>query len=274
MSLRRWLLACLFALLPLAGWSAGPLALPALSGRVVDTTATLSAVERSALNERLARLETEKGAQLVVLIVPTTQPESIEQYGIRLAEAWKIGRRGVNDGVIVIVARDDRAMRIEVGYGLEGAIPDAIARRIIDEQMAPRFRQGDFAGGLNAAVDALGRLIGGEALPPPAAKPGDKGSSFDSDTLLFVAIFVASIARAIFGLLGSLAVSLLAGWLAWLTFGSLGAGLIAIVITFLASFLRVGRGGNWRGGGGGFSGAGGFSGGGGSFGGGGASGRW
>jgi uncharacterized protein len=271
LSLRRWLLACLFALLPLAGWSAGPLALPALSGRVVDTTATLSAVERSALNERLAQLETEKGAQVVVLIVPTTQPESIEQYGIRLAEAWKIGRRGVNDGVIVIVARDDRAMRIEVGYGLEGAIPDAIARRIIDEQMAPRFRQGDFAGGLNAAVDALSRLIGGEALPPPAAKPGDKGSSFDSDTLLFVAIFLASIARAIFGLLGSLAVSLLAGWLAWMSFGSLLAGLIAALLTFFASFLRPGRGGgSWRGGGGG----GGFSGGGGSFGGGGASGRW
>lgn len=273
MRLRRWFLACLFALLPLVAWSAGPLALPALSGRVVDTTATLNAAERGALNERLARLESDKGTQVVILIVPTTQPESIEQYGIRLAEAWKIGRRGVSDGVIVIVARDDRAMRIEVGYGLEGAIPDAIARRIIDEQMAPRFRQGDFAGGLSAAVDALGRLIGGEALPPPAAKPGKQGSAFDHNTLLFVAIFVASIARAIFGLLGSLAVSLLAGWLAWLTFGSLGAGLIAIVVTFLASFLRVGRGGNWRGGGGGFSG-GGFSGGGGSFGGGGASGRW
>lgn len=270
MSLRRWLLACLFALLPLAGWSASPLALPALSGRVVDTTATLDATARSALNERLARLESDKGAQVVILIVPTTQPERIEQYGIRLAEAWKIGRRGVSDGVIVIVARDDRAMRIEVGYGLEGAIPDAIARRIIDEQMAPRFRQGDFAGGLNAAVDALGRLIGGEALPPPVTKHDKGDSGFDSNTLLFVAIFVASIARAIFGLLGSLAVSLLAGWLAWISFGSLLAGLIAALLTFFASFLRPGRGGStWRGGGGG-----GFSGGGGSFGGGGASGRW
>ena len=245
---------------------AAPVALPALSDRVVDLSATLSPAEQADLVGRLAALERERGAQVAILLLPTTQPESIEQFGIRLAEHWKIGRRGVDDGVIVIVAKDDRRMRIEVGYGLEGTIPDAIARRIIDEEMAPRFRQGDFAGGLRSTVDRLARLIGGEALPPPAAAKPAAASSFDSDTLLFIAIFVASVARALFGIAGSLA---------WLSFGTLAAAAIAALITFVASFLRSG-GGSWHGGGGGGGGSrgGGFSGGGGSFGGGGASGRW
>lgn len=252
---------------------AAPVALPVLSDRVVDLSATLSPAEQADLVGRLAALERERGAQVAILLLPTTQPESIEQFGIRLAEHWKIGRRGVDDGVIVIVAKDDRRMRIEVGYGLEGTIPDAIARRIIDEEMAPRFRQGDFAGGLRSTVDRLARLIGGEALPPPAAAKPAAASSFDSDTLLFIAIFVASVARALFGIAGSLAVAALAGWLAWLSFGTLAAAAIAALITFVASFLRSG-GGSWHGGGGGGSRGGGFSGGSGSFGGGGASGRW
>ncbi|WP_028995345.1 TPM domain-containing protein [Azonexus hydrophilus] len=270
----RWLLLCLFALLPITGWSSGPLALPALSDRVVDLTGTLSAGDRAGLVERLTRLEQEKGAQIAVLLLPTTAPESIEQFGIRLAESWKIGRQGVDDGVIVIVAKDDRRMRIEVGYGLEGAIPDAIAKRIVDEQMAPRFRDGDFAGGLSAAVDTLVRVIDGENLPPPKEKKPES-AGFDTDSLLFIAIFVASVARALFGLVGALGISLLAGALAWFSFGSLSAAVIAALITFFASFMRAGKGG-WHSGGGGGSrgGGGGFSGGGGGFGGGGASGRW
>ena len=269
----RWLFACFLALLPLAGWSADPVALPALVERVVDSTGTLGAEDKAGLVARLSELEQAKGAQIAIVMLPTTQPESIEQFGIRLAEAWKIGRKGVDDGIIVIVAKDDRQMRIEVGYGLEGAIPDAIAKRIIDEQMVPRFREGDFAGGLRSTVELLAKAIDGEPLPAPKTKTDD--SAYDSDTLLFVAIFVASIARALFGIAGSLAVSALAGWLAWMSFGSVIAALIAAAITFGASFLRSGGGGGgWHSGGGGRSGGGGFSGGGGSFGGGGASGRW
>lgn len=268
----RWLFACFLALLPLAGWSADPVTLPALVERVVDSTGTLSADEQAGLVARLSELEQAKGAQIAIVMLPTTQPESIEQFGIRLAEAWKIGRKGVDDGVIVIVAKDDRQMRIEVGYGLEGAIPDAIAKRIIDEQMAPSFREGDFAGGLRSTVESLVKAIDGEPLPAPKDQPDDSGGA--SDTLLFVAIFVASIARALFGVAGSLAVSALAGWLAWMSFGSVIAALIAAAVTFGASFLRSGGGGGWHSGGGGRGGGGGFSGGGGSFGGGGASGRW
>jgi uncharacterized protein len=269
----RWLFACLLALLPLAGWAADPVALPTLVDRVVDNTGTLSANDKASLVARLSELEQAKGTQIAIVVLPTTQPESIEQFGIRLAEAWKIGRKGVDDGVIVIVAKDDRSMRIEVGYGLEGAIPDAIAKRIIDEQMAPRFRQGDFAGGIGAAVDTLIRLINGESLPPPKEKKSD-GGGFDTDSLLFIAIFVASVARALFGIVGALGISLLAGALAWFSFGSLGAAVIAALVTFVASLLRAGNGGWHSGGGGSRGGGGGFSGGGGGFGGGGASGRW
>ncbi|WP_306605347.1 YgcG family protein [Azonexus sp.] len=272
-------LAFCLAILPFASLAATatPMPLPELSARVTDLTGTLSAEEKSALTASLAGLEQEKGAQIAILLLPTTQPESIEQFGIRLAETWKIGRKGVDDGVIVIVAKDDRRMRIEVGYGLEGAIPDAVAKRIIEEHMVPHFRDGDFAGGLRSTVEILAKVIGGEALPPPVTRQPNSEASFDTDSLLFIAIFVASIARALFGIAGSLAVSLLAGWLAWMSFGSLIAALIAAVLTFGASFLRSGSGGGWHSGGGrsgGSSGGGGFSGGGGSFGGGGASGRW
>lgn len=278
--MRRWLFALCFALLPLAGWSAGEIALPALSQRVTDLTGTLTAAQQGELEASLAALEKDKGAQVAILLLPTTQPESIEQFGIRLAEAWKLGRSKVDDGVIIIVAKDDRRMRIEVGYGLEGAIPDAIAKRIVAEQMAPRFREGDLAGGLRLAVAALAKVIRGEPLPAPtAAGPPDSESSDRLSLLLFV-LFVASTARALFGLPGSLAVSGLAGWLAWNLFASLGLAGILALLGFALSFIRLGRGGwssNGRGFPGGFGGGssgGGFSGGGGSFGGGGASGRW
>lgn len=279
----RWLVTLCFALLPLLGWSASEVALPALTERVTDLTATLSAEDRASLTASLEALEKDKGAQVVIVLLPTTQPESIEQFGIRLAEAWKIGRKGVDDGVIVIVAKNDRRMRIEVGYGLEGAIPDAIAKRIVAEQMAPRFREGDFAGGLRATVATLDKVIRGEPLPAPVAQtaPSD-GDPADALTFLLIVFFMAGVIRSMFGLLGSLAVSGVAGWLAWTIFASLGLAGGAALLAFVLSFIRLGRGGWSSGGGGGFSGGfgggssggGGFSGGGGGFGGGGASGNW
>ena len=279
----RWLAALCFALLPLLGWSANEVALPPLTERVTDLTGTLSTADRASLTASLTALEKEKGAQITIVMLPTTQPETIEQFGIRLAEAWKIGRKGVDDGVIVIVAKNDRKMRIEVGYGLEGAIPDAIAKRIVAEQMAPRFREGDFAGGLRATVATLDKVIRGEALPAPVAPAAQSGTD-PGDALMFllIVLFMGGVIRSMFGLLGSVAVSGVAGWLAWSVFASLGIAGIAALLAFALSFIRLGRGGWSSGGGGGFpggfgggsSGGGGFSGGGGGFGGGGASGNW
>ncbi|NTV71817.1 MAG: YgcG family protein [Azonexaceae bacterium] len=279
----RWLAALCFALLPLLGWSANEVALPALTERVTDLTGTLSAEDKAGLTASLAALEKDKGAQIVIVLLPTTQPESIEQFGIRLAEKWKIGRKGVDDGVIVIVAKNDRRMRIEVGYGLEGAIPDAIAKRIVAEQMAPRFREGDFAGGLRATVATLDKVIRGEPLPAPVVHTAASGTDTgDALTFLLIVFFMAGVIRSMFGLLGSLAVSGIAGWLAWTIFASLGLAGGAALVAFVLSFIRLGRGGWSSGGRGGFpggfgggsSGGGGFSGGGGGFGGGGASGNW
>ncbi|MBU1364788.1 MAG: TPM domain-containing protein [Gammaproteobacteria bacterium] len=285
----RWLVALCFALLPLLGWSASEVALPALTERVTDLTGTLSAEDKAGLTTSLAALEKDKGAQIAIVLLPTTQPESIEQFGIRLAEAWKIGRKGVDDGVIVIVAKNDRKMRIEVGYGLEGAIPDAIAKRIVAEQMAPRFRQGDFAGGLQSTVASLDKLIRGEPLPAPVVQTAPSGADTgDAFTFLLIVFFMAGVIRSMFGLLGSLAVSGAAGWLAWTLFASLGLAGGAALLAFVLSFIRLGRGGWTSGGSGGFpggfgggsggggfsGGSGGFSGGGGGFGGGGASGDW
>jgi len=278
----RWLAALCFALPPLLGWSANEVALPALTERVTDLTGTLSAQDKAGLTASLATLEKDKGAQIAIVLLPTTQPESIEQFGIRLAEAWKIGRKGIDDGVIIIVAKDDRKMRIEVGYGLEGAIPDAIAKRIVAEQMAPRFREGDFAGGLRATVATLDKVIRGEPLPAPVVQTAPSGAdSGDALTFLLIVFFMAGVIRSMFGLLGSLAVSGIAGWLAWTVFASLGLAGGAALVAFVLSFIRLGRGGWSSGGRGGFpggfgggSGGGGFSGGGGGFGGGGASGNW
>jgi uncharacterized protein len=278
----RWLAACCCLILPALGWGGDMVAIPALSARVTDLTGTLAADRAAALDAAMAAIEREKGAQIAILMLPTTQPETIEQFGIRLAEAWKIGRKGVDDGVIVIVAKIDRKMRIEVGYGLEGAIPDAIAKRIVAEQMAPRFREGDFAGGLRATVATLDKVIRGEALPAPVA-PAAQGGTDRGDALMFllIALFMGGVIRSMFGLLGSVAVSGVAGWLAWSVFASLGIAGIVALLAFALSFIRLGRGGWSSGGGGGFHGGfgggssgGGFSGGGGGFGGGGASGNW
>jgi uncharacterized protein len=268
-------------------------AVPPLAGRVVDKTATLSSSDIASLDRTLKDFEAKKGSQIAVLIVPTTQPETIEQYSIRVAEAWKIGRKKIDDGAILVVAKDDRRLRIEVGYGLEGALTDATAKRIIDEVITPKFRSGDFAGGIADGVDRMLRVIDGEPLPAPAKPRQNTGFLGDIDPfnpfLIFAVIIIGGIFRGIFGrLFGSLATGGLVAGLLWFIAASLAlstiGGIIAFFVTLLSDAMTssggVGRGGGWvSGGGGGYSGGssssgGGFSGGGGSFGGGGASGSW
>ena len=263
---------------------ADEVAIPSLTARVTDVTGTLNANDKQRLETAAAAIEADKGAQVAILMLPTTQPETIEQFGIRVAEAWKVGRQGVDDGVIIIVAKDDRAARIEVGYGLEGAIPDAVAKRVVSDIMVPRFKQGDFAGGLDAAVDALGRIIRGEALPAPERRPQRLGMDGNLIPVAMIFIFVVGgILRAMLGRAVGAGVSgTIAFFGAWLL---LGSALLAVVIAVIAFVFTLGGGGRFGGpsgpmgprgpwGGGGFGGGGGFSGGGGSFGGGGASGRW
>jgi uncharacterized protein len=263
-------------------------AVPPLSGRVVDQTATLSGGDIASLTQSLQSLETRKGSQIAVLIVPTTAPETIEQYSLRVAEAWKIGRRKIDDGALLVVAKDDRKLRIEVGYGLEGALNDVTAKRIIDEVITPRFRNGDFAGGVSAGVERMIGVIDGEKLPAPQPRP-NSGLLSGIDPLnpfALVAVFViGGILRSALGrLIGSVATGGVVGVLAWMFFGSLAVSVIAAAVAFFFTMLGEsiaslnGGHGNWSGGGGSFSGSssggGGFSGGGGSFGGGGASGSW
>jgi len=252
--------------------------IPALQHRVTDLTQTLSAQQQSALEQKIAAFEQEKGSQIAVLIIPTTQPEVIEQYSIRVAEAWKLGREKEDDGVLLLVAKDDRKMRIEVGYGLEGAIPDLIAKRVITEIMAPSFKQGDFYGGITKAVDALIGLIAGEQLPAPA-KHNNQSSFSDLLPLLLVGgLILGSILRAVFGdFFGGVLNGGIIAVLAWF-FGV--ALLIALLLGIVAFILTlIGSSGLGQLGGGGYSGGGGHSdswsgGGGGDFGGGGASGDW
>lgn len=265
--------------------------IPPLSARVTDLTGTLPESERAMLESKLAAFEARKGAQLAVLIVPSTQPEEIEQYSIRVVDAWKLGREQPDDGALLLVAMQDRALRIEVGRGLEGALTDLVSNRIIDETITPRFREGDFAGGISAGVDRMISVVDGEPLPEPEQHwegPADIGQLLP--ILFFLVFFGSTILRAIFGRgLGSLATGGAAGGIAWFVTQALGISIgIGVVALLLALVLGFGGGGRWssgprhggwttRGwGGGGFgsSGGGGFSGGGGSFGGGGASGRW
>jgi uncharacterized protein len=266
----------LFLLLcALTAWA--QVAVPDLTRRVTDLTATLSADQVAALESRLAAFEAQKGSQIAVLIVPTTQPEDIAQFGIRVAEQWKIGRTKIDDGVILIVARDDRKLRLEVGYGLEGPIPDAIAKRVIAETITPFFKAGDYYGGIDAGVTQLMRLIEGEQLPPPAAS--DSGGGDAPFVLLIVGGIVA-------GWLLSLLMSRpAAGGVAALGSGVVGAVLMGLtpLLLFIAVLVFFGvagggrHGGGWSSGGrgGGFGGGGGsWGGGGGGFGGGGASGSW
>ncbi|MEW5890107.1 MAG: YgcG family protein, partial [Pseudomonadota bacterium] len=259
---------------------------PPLTGRVTDLTGTLTRDQAADLENDLARFERERGSQIAILLVPSTQPEPIEAYGIRVAEAWRIGRKGIDDGVIVLVAKDDRRLRIEVGYGLEGVLPDAVAKRIVAEVITPRFKQGDFYGGLKAGIGAIEALIVGEPLPPPAAQSRHSESYWDRfEEMLVIGIIAATVVggilRAVLGrLVGSLATGGLVGALAWAISGSLVAALVAALLVLIFVLAMGGGGrryyGGWGGHGGGWgsSGGGGFSGGGGGFGGGGASGNW
>lgn len=280
----------LLAFLLCWAWVAGAQApVPPLTARVTDQTGTLTPGQKAGLEGTLRAFEARKGSQIAVLMVPTARPEAIEQYSMRVAEQWKIGRSKVDDGAILVIAKNDRELRIEVGYGLEGALTDATANRIIDEVIVPRFRQGDFHGGIAAGIDRMIRVIDGEPLPPPRARPGTgtggTGGMGQLVPLLLVgALVFGGMLRGLLGrFLGSVATGGAVGFVAWIIAGTLGVAVVAALIAFFFTLLGGGRAGAWspgyRGGwggghrGGGFGG-GGFGGGGGGFGGGGASGRW
>ncbi len=262
---------------------------PPMGGRVTDQTATLTQEQKNALEQTLRSFETRKGSQVAVLIVPTTAPETIEQYALRVAEQWKPGRKNVDDGALLVVAKDDRTLRIEVGYGLEGALTDADSKRIISEIIVPRFRQGDFYGGITAGVDRILRVIDGEPLPKPEERrpAGMRGIGSILPVMMVFALVMGGVLHAVLGRFpGALVTGGAVSVVAWMLAGALSVALIAGVIAFLFTLLGGGMGGRGIGGGGlgggfgggGFGGGGfgggGFSGGGGGFGGGGASGRW
>jgi uncharacterized protein len=264
----------LLLLVALTAWA--QVAVPPLTGRVVDLTATLAKEQRAALEQTLRAFEARKGSQLAVLIVPSTAPEAIEQYSLRVAEQWKIGRNKVDDGAILVVAKDDRALRIEVGYGLEGALNDATAKRIISEVIVPRFREGDYFGGISAGLERMIRVIDGEPLPEPAKARASGGLGEVLPVLLILAVVVGSALRAMLGrFLGAAVTGGAVAALAWTLAGAMAIALVAGVLAFLFTLLGGGAGRRYYGGlPGGVFGGGGFRGGGGSFGGGGASGRW
>jgi uncharacterized protein len=279
---------------------------PKLTARVIDQTGSLTASERAGLEAKLGAFEQKSGSQVAVLIVPSIGDETIEEFAGRVTDAWQLGRKGVDDGVLLVVAKQERKIRIQTGRGVQGTLTDALSRRIVSDIVAPRFRNGDFAGGLNDGVDAIMKAIQGEQLPLPdrknarSAKVGTVSSFSD---FLWIAFFlvpvVGMVLRGMFGrFFGATATSGLTGLAGWLVLGSLGFGVVAALLAFLFTLFvgsglagGMGRGG-WGGGlpggfggggfggggfgGGGFSGGGGggFSGGGGSFDGGGASGNW
>jgi len=288
-----WLLVLLLCWLPALAQQAPPV--PKLSTYVTDLTGTLDAGQAQALETRLRTLDQSTGSQVVVLMIPTTGDQPIEQYALAVAENNVIGRKNVNDGILLLVAKDDRKARFEVGYGLEGAVPDITAGRIIREYMGPKFRSNDYAGGINDAVSMLEAAIRGEQLPEPETRQGESAGGEGWLFALFAAFLVAQVTRGLFSrtpagiraLFGGAA----SGAIAWLLSSALLVGGIGGVIGLLIGLMSgggggryVGRGGSggfggpitWGGGwgGGGGFGGGGFGGGGGSFGGGGASGGW
>lgn len=280
-TLRRLLAGLGLALtLGFSGLASAQVAVPPLAGHVTDLTATLTPSEKESLEQTLAAFEARKGSQLAVLLLPTTAPEGIDQYALRVAEQWKIGRAKVDDGAILVVAKDDRTLRLEVGYGLEGALSDIVSKRIISDTIVPRFKQGDYSGGIDAGVAQIIRVVDGEALPSPASQrtqgPDDLRQMFPF--LLIVVLVVGGVLRNTIGkLAGSVVTGALVGVLAWLLLGAVLlavlAGLVATVVTLLGGGTVLRGIGGMGGGRGGFGG-GGFRGGGGGFGGGGASGRW
>jgi len=281
-------LLALFAVLLFASQMAFALVeVPAFTARVIDLTQTLSTAEKSAFEAKLKSYEETKGSQIAVLIVPTTTPEAIEQYAIRVVDEWKVGREKIDDGLLLLVAKDDRKVRIEVGYGLEGAVPDLYAKRIINEQIVPRFKQGDFSGGINRALDTLMKLVDGEALPAP--NPATMDGAYLQNILpllLFGGMISGMILRGMFGTFFGSAVNggLIGTILVFIGLSLFGAAVMGVIAFFftvmlgnrgLNGYSRVPtRGGGYGGGFGGGIG-GGFGGGlGGGFGGGGASGSW
>lgn len=301
MNLRCWRWAWLAAWLTLGwgwGWAASPLPLPALTARVIDQTDSLTPAQRSALEQRLAAFEAERGSQVVVLLLSSTRPEDIADYTQRLGDAWKLGRATVGDGVLFVIAKNDRRMRIAPTKSLEGALPDVMARRILDQAVAPALRRDDYAGGVGAGLDGIFAAIAGESLPPPSRQASSRLADDIPllDALIFLAFAVPMISAFLRNLvghkLGIVLTGVGAGGLAWVLTAvpwlSVGAGVLAMLV---APFLHLlptpsgsrgrsgwggGYGGGPRGGGRwGGSGGGGFrSGGGGNFGGGGASGGW
>ena len=301
--MRSFVAAVLLAFAAGLAWAQGVLPVPPLTGRVIDQTGTLTPVQVDALSNKLAAIETAHGSQLVILIVPTTAPEDVASFAQRVGEQWKVGRKDVGDGLIVVVAKNDRAVQIQVAKALQGAVPDIAAGRIIQQQIVPAFRAGDFAGGLNTAVDRLGERIASEGLPQPSGsrqggpQRDSRGGGFDFQTIaifLFIAVPMLGgiLSRMMGRKLGALATGAAVGGLGWFLTTSLLVALgIGVAALFMVGIMGVGgvgggrRGGGgpiiWGGGGGGFGGGGfgggggGFSsGGGGSFDGGGASGRW
>jgi uncharacterized protein len=298
LSIRSLMLGLLALLLSFGSQAQGLPPLPELSARVMDQTGTLDAASLASLEAKLAAFEAERGSQVVVLMVATTTPEDIADYTQRLGDAWKIGRKDVGDGVLFVIAKDDRRLRIATAKTLEGAIPDLMARRILDQSVTPAFRAGDYAGGIHAGVDQILARIRGEELPLPEATTSGGGGDFEWTDLLIFLVFavpiISSVLRSIFGnKLGVLLTGVGAGGLAWaitsVVWIAVGASLLGMLAGLFMQFVphlpatsRSGRGGSWGGsngggfrGGGGFGGGGGVgSGGGGNFGGGGASGGW
>jgi uncharacterized protein len=269
--------------------------IPKLEARVTDVTGTLTAGQQAELEQKLADFEARKGAQIAVLLVPTTQPEEIEQYSIRVAEAWKLGRKKVDDGALLILAKDDHKLRIENGYGLEGVLTDAASNRIIEDTMVPLLRQGQYYAAIGAGVDQMMALIDGEQLPPPDRTWQHHNNARNLNFLPFLLVavlFGSSILRSIFGRAGGAVLSGgVIGVVVFLVTSVLGLAIGAAIVSALLALLFGASGGGWSSGGGGFGGlgglgggfggggfgsggGGGFSGGGGGFGGGGASGSW
>ncbi|MCA7880854.1 YgcG family protein [Burkholderia contaminans] len=277
-------MALVLALCALGGtYAHADVQVPPLTARVTDETGTLTDEQKATLEQTLKAFEARRGTQIAVLIVPTTDPESIEQYSMRVVEQWKLGRKSVDDGALLIVAKNDRALRIEVGYGLEGVLTDATSNRIIDEVIVPRFKEGDFYGGISAGLDSIMRVANGESLPPPQKRHRTSdGAGRLLPVLFLLTVMAGGLLRAMLGRLpGAFVTGGVVGALAWVLSGALfvavAAGLMGLVFTLF--------GGGMGGGGGRFIGgrSGGFGrdshhdifrGGGGGFGGGGASGRW
>ena len=276
------LLACTLS------WSfmaAAQVPVPALTGHIIDQTGTLTTEQKATLEQTLAAFEARKGSQLAVLMVASTAPEQIEQFALRVAEKWKLGRKKVDDGVILVVARNDRALRIEVGYGLEGALTDLTSKRIISEAVLPRFKQQDFYGGITAGVDQIIRVVDGEPLPAasqaPAASFGNVGQY--APIIFILALVLGGVLRSTLGKVpGALVTGGVIAVVAWFVVGALSVALVAGVMGLFFTLLSGGMRGHGLGGyygagalgGRGGMGGGGFSGGGGGFGGGGSSGRW